>query len=129
MVKIPIKSRNNTSYLLTWREKLTNNYSYTELLQLYLINFSNQTEAIKSFLIYLDLAKYFNCNQRKTSPSEQQLRIILALADNRNYKNIAQFLGIAYKTVEAHIYQLKHKLLFGSLEILVEELRKPKSAY
>ncbi len=125
MVKIPAQGFDNKpKAILTFSYDLLDRLNNNDLFQLYLKKYVKKYDAIKYFLIHLNIDEYFYSNQKKDFPSEKQILVMLALAEQRNYKRIAAQLNIAYKTVESHIAKLKEKITSGNLDQMVYRLRR-----
>lgn len=125
MIKIPVRGINNKiKCIFTFSQNLTGCIDHWELFQLYLNKYQKKRDAIKLFLTHLQVDHYFHFNERKDCPSEKQVLVMLALAEQNNYKTVAKLLNVTYKTVESHIFQLKDKIVFGNLDKVIIQIRK-----
>lgn len=125
MVKIPAKGFDNKpKAILTFSYNLLDHLNDYDLFQLYLNKYAKKSDAIKYFLKHLGVDEHFYFNERKNFPSEKQVLVMLTLAEQNNYKRVAAALDIAYKTVDSHILKLKNKIISGSLDHIVHQIRK-----
>lgn len=125
MIKIPVRGINNKiKCIFTFSQNLTDRIDHFDLFKLYLHQYLKKRDAIQSFLAHLQIDHFFYFDERKDCPSEKQVLVMLALSEQHNYKSVARLLNINYKTVESHIFQLKYKIIFGSLDKVIVQIRK-----
>jgi len=115
LVKIPImnENQNKTLGLFSFGEDLTLHVDPLFLLSNYKKFYRDRKEMIVKFLQFFNIEQYF-----VTLPTNAELRMLLAMKLNDNYKFLAKALNISIKTVESHRNNLKEKMNINFMQFL-----------
>ena len=119
--KMPFASHSNSKKIvaiLTNSEDYTNKVDLITLLDSYLILYASKPRALAMFMNYLGLSEYFY-----EPLTEKEIICLLHAKDDAVRKNMADNIGVSVKTIEAHISNIKSKLLTGNIESVVKHLR------
>ncbi|MFA6105869.1 MAG: hypothetical protein WC725_04765 [Patescibacteria group bacterium] len=121
MYKIPFASRSNSKKIIAI---LTNSDDYTKkvdlitLLRSYLGIYASKPRALAMFMEYLDLKKFFY-----EPLTEKELMCLLHAKNDDVRINMAVNIGVTIKTIEAHVSNIKSKLIYGNIDSVVKHLR------
>jgi hypothetical protein len=116
--KIPVMNSNGqVSLIVTITEDITSKKSIRYLYPIYKKLYDDKKIAITKFLEHFSVLKYF-----MELPSDAELNVLIARINAFGNKEIANLLSISLKTVEAHIYNLKQKII-TSLDNVIVNIR------
>ncbi len=99
--------------MFSFGEDLTLNVDPLFLLSNYKKFYKDRKEMILKFLQFFNIEQFFI-----TLPTNAELRMLLAMKLNDNYKFLAQALNISIKTVESHRNNLKEKMNINFMQFL-----------
>ncbi|MGB6976991.1 MAG: LuxR C-terminal-related transcriptional regulator [Gammaproteobacteria bacterium] len=124
MVKIPVLGvTRKVNAVFTYSYDLTPEVDLFSLFKLYKRHYPKK-QAIKAFLKYLNIAKFFI-----KDPTETEMLMLLAMRSDDSQKYVASLLDIGAKTVETHRSHLRRKLKDANFHKLLVCMRSELPGY